>query len=649
MKKKLLISTSLLAISLGVFASVGTGSNKEIIKTKADSSAYDLYVQVTDTTELDFGDTVLIACGDHAIGGLGGNPCFTYGNTVSGGNNDKTKFCVASTNAIKLKVVAGFNGYGSYAFQSLRTAAEESDHWLKTHDRYLSYANPIYIDGHAYGYHYDNINIQTKGDIIFKPVLDEYSSWNLDFDSEGYVYMSRYNETNRYGAEGITNPISMQWNNAYTQGGYFSYSFGGSSMRILRKIDVSNPSYYSNNWFPHAPSKNHYEPNETAVLDGLVIEFSYHNPVTTQSQIFRVSYDNEYNFFTLGKANYDTQRVYFQWCGVELDYPVKVDVDKTGEHYYNQLTTYTTPSDIRGSYLLGVEDSNELKVMKLSGIPTSEDDAKALPVETLPAITLSENKDVICDKNDLNEFVSEVTDNIFKIVYDTDGFYVKYGSSYLCRHDTGHTYYLLYLGNKESSFKVRVGLNGTLMTPENDIFIYDHSYGSSGIYLNKNNHVNSNESEMVVFKKEFSTDEGDQLENYRISFFNNTNACRSDGSTVLEDINWTLLANTFNYSLSVDSQGYLANLTYDHNAEESGSLRDLADRYDYIVSKYTTSVFPDFMHRIEANTLQNNYQSLSNYNELSDMNNNSMFVIVSIATFSTLFVLFIIARKRRHQ
>ena len=565
---------------------------------------------------------------------MGGNPCFTYADTVNGGNNDRTKFYFDSTSVIKLLVGQGFNGLGSYSFKSLRTASEESSYWLKTNNRYLSYADKITIDGHDYGYHNDGITIQTKGDIIFKNDLDEYSSWNLDFDSDGFVYMTRYNEPNRYGQEGITNPISMQWNNSYTQGGYFGYYFGSSSLRILRKIDITDPTQFEF-YIPKKGTKTHYEPDETAVLDGLEMDVLYkldytHIPVT---------YENESSFFTPGRASYASQELSFEWCGIETSYSVTVDVEKTDEHYYYSMHGFNEINDLRGTYLLGVNDDSVTKVLNLSDIPTDSSDAKA------PAATsLSDEFETICDKNDLNQYLTDITNNVFEIVYDTDGYYVKVGSSYLCRENRS-TYYLLYLGTRENSFQVRLGLNGTLRTPDNDIFIYCHSYGSTGVYLNKYGNVNSNEDEMVLYKKELSSENSTEMNTFCASFFSHTSVCTNDDTTVLENLGWSTLASEFN-DLSVDSQGYIACLTYVHNGEASESLNDMVDRYDYIVNKYGMNNFmnrnSDLMNNLQGNTNPANMQN-------TIVNHNAIIVVVAVSmiVLTSITAIFLF-KKRKH-
>ena len=631
MKKKLLIVTGLFSLSIGMFAFIGL-NNQDASVVSAEETK-ELYIQVKDTLELNYGDTVLISSYDHAVGGIGGNPCFTYARILPGGNNDKTKFYFSDSEAIKFTVCPGFNGYSSYAFKSTRKSSEEKEAWLKTADKYLSYADKITIDGHDYGYHEDGITIQTKGDIIFKSALDEYTSWNLDFDEDGFVYMTRYYEENRYGL--VDDPICIQHLNAYTTNGYFHYGFGGSDLRIFRKIDISDHTKFDY-YIPHKGNKTHYEPNEDGILDGLEMEVTYLVDHTT----FPVIYNNETSYFSIGKADYDTQSLPFTWLGIPFSVAVKVDVEMTDEHYYYSLHHLSQINDLRGTYLLGVDDGSSTSVLNLSSIATSESSAN------VPHVTsLDSQMDEICDKNDLNQYISEVVDNVFEIVYDEDGFYIKVGTQYLCKKDSGHSYYRLYLGNRENAFQVKLGLNGNLLTTDNDVFVYFVPSGAQGVYLNKNNESGMNEERMVLYKKELCNEETDEIETFRASFFTHTSACRDDESTVLENLGWNTLSNEFN-NLSWDSQGYIACLTYIHNTEESESLNDMVDRYDYIVKKYSMN---NFMHRNGdlINDLQGGTSLTNNIKSIS--NNYIAIIIISISMISLSVVgAIFLFKKKKH-
>ena len=640
--RSILLSSTLVAIAAGALVSLNLSSGS-ITKVNA-SGAKELYVQVTDAGDLKVGDTAIIACGDRAIGGLGGNPCYTFARQVDGGNNDKTKFYFDSTEAIKFEVGTGYTGLGSFSFKSTKTAAEETDYWLKTSNRYLSYIDPIEIDGHWYGYHYDDITIQTKGDIIFRKDLDEFSSWNLDIDSEGYAYLSRYNEENRYGTEGHDDPITINYDRPSSTYELFGYYTGGSNIRIFRKVDLSEvKDTYA--YIYKSGNKSHYEPNETAVLTGLEMDVTlYFKDNTTAT--YNVKYSNETSYFTLGTASYADQEVSFSWLGFEFSYSAEVKATLHDEHYYNDVSDHSKPKDIRGTYLLGANHEDITYLLNLSTI------GQNVYQSGIPSVvSLGSEMTSICDKDDeYGQDIANVVNNVFEIVYHVDGYYIKIGNKYLCRENpNNYNYYYLYLDTIENAFKVEQGNDGHLVTPDNDIFVYFFQPGAVGVYLNRNGSVSSNEEAMVLFKKEFSSDESIELETYRSSFFSNTNVCRNDGTTVLATLvsNWSTLASSFT-NLSTDSQGYLACLTYIHNDEVALSLNDLVDRYDYIVSKYSGDGCTDFMNRSAANTLQNNVQSINNITLDNNMGVN-VTVILTIVSMSLLSISgFIVMRKRRH-
>lgn len=553
--------------------------SKEIVRAEANQTKQ-LFVQVREQSELHPDDIVIITSNDRAIYGLGGNPVFTSSTSVSGGNNDYTKFYFESTSALMMKV--GYQS-GCYYFQSLRTPQEESSAWLKTSGRYLAYANSVNIDGYNYEYVEDGHELDAKGDVIFKSALDEYSLLNADFDPEGNAYLSRQNEENRYGTrddqDKLINPISIQFSNSYTTGGYFGYYFGKSNVRIYRKVDLSEGVDIA---ITKSGSKTHYSPDEDVDLEGLEIEVWFND----HHDRYVSTYSNEPDYFTPLKADYNNKTANFKWCGFDVSYSVDVSIPRQGEHYYSKVTNYG-PVDDRGTYLLCIDDVDVVKVLNVSNIPNNKGDASGVGLTTLES-----RSSYYCDKDDLNQFIPEIADNLIKIVYDTDGYYIKIGEKYLCGKDSGHDYYYLYLGIREEAFKVYIYLNGALRTVNGDRFSY--SRGVNKMYVNKPGNA-MEEPDMVLYKMDLSESDYTTIGGFKELFYDKTSS--------VSNANWDDLKTTFN-DLSCDCQGYLASLSYNHRQEPLYSLNDLADKYDYYVKQYDLE---DFMARGAAGTLKNYY------------------------------------------
>lgn len=139
----------------------------------------------------------------------------------------------------------------------------------------------------------------------------------------------------------------------------------------------------------------------------------------------------------------------------------------------------------------------------------------------------------------------------------------------------------------------------------------------------------SGHHDVSLFKLATTSAVTQELDSYRQEFALQTAVCDSTGvdKNITADI-WNGLSDSFN-ALSYDAQGYLANLTYEHGKETKDSLKDIVDRYDYIISKYPE--FEDFMSRKVANTYEDHYPSNGNSVEMTSSNKVNGIVVGVIA------------------
>ena len=133
-----------------------------------------------------------------------------------------------------------------------------------------------------------------------------------------------------------------------------------------------------------------------------------------------------------------------------------------------------------------------------------------------------------------------------------------------------------------------------------------------------------------------------------VSGFNSNIKSQCDATGLTNNITpamWEAQKNAF-LALSVDAQGILANMTYNHGSETDGSAADIIDLYDYIVSKYG---YEDFMNRGDAGTLEDN--SSNNINPVIPnlLQNNAVMiaVITSIAAISLLAITYLLKKRKR--
>ena len=631
-KRNLLINLLTITLGLGVFTAVS--SRKEVTKTNATGEKY-IFVQVKRVEDLQLDDVVIMACGNQAIGGLGGNPCYTYGNSVGNNSGDYSKYNFENSSALTMKVEVGMDGgLSTYSFKSLRTEQQEKDLWLKTYNKYLAY-----IPNNHYGE--DGHNIQTHGDIAFTAAKDEYSSWNVAFDNDGFAYLSRKNEDNRYGKEGVTNPISIKYQGG-TARSHFGYYFGSTNVRLYRRVNIasSNLDVYINK----EPTQLSYIANEPGNLAGMEITFTTKDTYMS----FKSIYDEEPGFYTIDDIYYDEDhsRLPFSWLGVEEYVTVSVEVDHAGENNYTKRGE--SFSDLRGSFILGAQHNGQTAILDLSKLS----DKSGADDQSGKTVFINGENDTICDTIYDTQAqpvtVEEVANNVVKIVYE-DGYYVKIGSEYLCfkKHYLGD-YGYIYKGDKSESLPAYLDLNNIIcfnFDGEKSFLTYDPY--TTKFFISKESHKPSNEEDVELYRLNLKTEHITEMNYFMAGFYANTSTCDATGETNgLSLENWATLEESYN-TMRIDSQRYLADIVYSHNNEKENTLRDMIDRYDHIVSKYEKDGFNDFMFRSVTHDLASLSQSAVVKSINVDTNASTiMIVVVALTSISSIGVLLVIKKRR---
>ena len=631
-RNKFAVLTTLgLSALLGLTA-VALVEPKDTLNVKAENDKY-IFVQVTEYGDIQLGDTVFFASSNIALDRLAGNPVFTGGCRLSNGTGYYSKFNFESTNASMFTVENGYEGFGYYSFKCTRTDAQEADYWLKTAGRYLSY-------GH--GYNEDGLVLDTKGDVIYKKDKDEYSSFNVDFDNNGLVYLSRANEPNRYGA--VDDPICIKWSSGYVENGTFGYNFGGSNLRMYRKVNVkeSNLEIHISEY----PYKTKYNAGEYSDLRGLELTIETKDTHMTFKSIYDL---DEALFDALPVVYKETESSYapFKWLGIELDFTADVYPDRSEENNYYYINEPS--ADLRGTYVLAAPGNGYTSILdttRLNG--EGEDHFNSGYVVQLEGESINPICDSTYDEDGDRIIVEDVANNVVSIVKESDGYFIKIGSDYLAFEERPTSYYYVYRGSKEHSKPVTVDSNNDLVINfnGNKTLVYDDATGIKKVYLQEVSYSSSHEYQIKLFRYTMKGEQYSEMNTYKGTFLTKTASCDSTGEVnnlILSD--WEYLATAFN-NLSVDSQSYLASIVYSHNQEEENSLKDMVDRYDHIVSKYAGEGFIDFMSRGDVGTLQ---QHSAYINTLLNDIDNSMLVIVIISIISvvSLTTLLILKKKQK--
>jgi hypothetical protein len=149
-----------------------------------------------------------------------------------------------------------------------------------------------------------------------------------------------------------------------------------------------------------------------------------------------------------------------------------------------------------------------------------------------------------------------------------------------------------------------------------------------------------------LYKQELSDDEYASITTFVNNFQNATSVCIPDGKNLnLTTENWAAQASAF-AALTPGAQGFIAGTSYTHNQESYGSLEDIVDRYDYIISKYNQ--FNDFMSRKTLNVYENNFNAsyITINGEMTD-NTVAAAIVVLIAAIPLVILPVVIVRKKQ--
>ena len=133
-------------------------------------------------------------------------------------------------------------------------------------------------------------------------------------------------------------------------------------------------------------------------------------------------------------------------------------------------------------------------------------------------------------------------------------------------------------------------------------------------------------------------------------FFNATAICDPVGNAnnITDEI-WNSQASAF-HSLSDFAQATLINKTYTYGSTDGDSVGAAMERYDYIISKYGTSTFSDFIGRIEAGTRQDHYSfsTMDRFFERSFDVSQAVFIGAAIVVTGLFVTTFVIKKKKKN-
>ena len=642
MKKSLLILSSVLI--LGGLLSFGL-NKQEVKEAKAiDYETYSgLYERIEDPSLVTPGTQVVLATlGGYVFEGIGGNPGYAHAspsnatmfenNDLSGDYfQDKTKFLYLKNKVVAvLDVYAGYQE-GTVAFKSnfIVDGSYQYNHYLAANSENYNYGGMKDYDSMAW--FLDSFGMSKN--------LNANSSWRLQYDSENKKMLIRNCSSNDE-----TTYIRYNYNGARHHFVFDTAYY--SNVNLYRPVDPSKIERQISTETTRTPTTTTYRKGDLVSFDGLVVTFGIRRDEETLD-LYNLAYkDYTTGLFSSPVTIYSDSTQYIEVRIFEavhtLLYIYQVTIiNEASRNVFNKIDTI--PSDLRGTYLLANSQARVFDPSRSDG--------------SISNYFNNFNEDEINDFNNngvitINE--EELDSCVIRIVRTKidDSYYyhaLDVNSRYLClgsQVDTLDEYHLSQTDTASVSNAITLEKIGSYIFLKMGEYYYCNSSKNRLISFNKAPNYDSG----LLFKLSTSTTSVTNQVNSFITYFENqTKVCEEETYSTLPKISdelWDTIKTEFN-NLGVDAQGIFASTTYVHGESTLATKENVADRYDYIVSKYSKE---DFMLRKNANTYVSSFSSNSSMpSSLSEIDNSSVAIIiiaVAIGVSSLTLLLFIRKKKR---
>ena len=627
-KKKLLTLISSLLLIGGTISFTNIFSKQEAKGVKADYShttLSGLYKKVEDASEVTPGTKVIITTTrGWVFEGIGGNPAYAH---ASGGSvtmfgdydsstdycgQDETRFLMLNNKAaIELTVEQGASGYSS---------------------SYLSFKADFYIGGTKYSdYLGENDEEQDPGRNDYKsigwfmdgfgcrPTKDGKSTWELEYDTSIKCMKMR-----KVYYDDDTSFLCYEHSGARNR-----FNFGGINrvnINLYIKVEDEN---FTRSLTPNPisdPDKTVYAKGETMDFEGLEVGFIVNGVEYVLKYDWRTSC-----FFSTPPVVTNNTNVVVQAFGFNYIIGITITSNASNNRYNLQSSL---PPDVRGTYLLSTENSRVFNASQSTGTTnnyTSLDNS----IFVDGYITADDEK---LDASVVRIVRTNIGGTWYYHAMNYLGKYISIGSEK--PHDERDEYYVDYSDDATTSNAVTI-TNDSLKI--GDYYLTEEE-GSMRLICFTKSYV-----AMHFFKLDTTASAvSSQVSDFVQFFIDRTHICQDlDGGDFekITDELWNDIKTEFN-KLGCDAQGLFASATYTHNGEEEYSKANVADRYDYIVSKYDKE---DFMLRKLSNTYVNSFSnnSLSPLLTVDNSGTTIILVVITISASTFAAVLFIRNKKRK--
>ncbi len=613
--KNIILASSIFAFaisltSLSIF-NMTKGNKIEEASASRHTAFTGLYKKVTSASELTAGTKVLLCSQDgDVIRDCGGNPGYLYTTQENVYRNANSELLYANNAYVVELTVANGSVSNSIALGGYYRMGWGSN---TEHYGYIGWdirgSNP----SHPGSIDYDNVGIGYWKDAtgIRKSVMDD-TSFTVSF-SDGYINLDNVGGHGRLG-------YTVGYDNRIVLG-------GGYRINLYKYVTPVNMNITV---LPSTCESEGYQYNRGEKIDfaGMEVDIKLSD---SDIVVHSFSYDNgsDRKFFTHGEYATGNGSVDVAVSFVNtLSKNVKIYVKQTEQSYIHVRDDL---GDFRGECILAAYYYN-------ASIETGE--YHALGFKNADGTVDTRSADVSANGVITITAGSRINSTFFELV--------RIGGKYhLAKELDSGTKYLSSAGNSLDNSATDANALDVEYDSENHC-AFLKKYGTSS-YLrfagNEFQFSTDTSDRAQLYKKELSDTQYESIETYVTNFQNATKVCVEDGKelTITSEI-WSAQASAF-AGLTSGAQGVIAGTTYTHNAEEYGSIKDIVDRYDYIISKY--SQFDDFMARKGNSSYQNNYSQPINNLVINGQQNYAAIIALSIFVVLTASFSFALVIKKK--
>ena len=517
------------------------------------------------------------------------------------------------------------------------TTPTVSDNVIKTRD--LSIVWKITKDGDSYTIQNKGNNkylaaTSTKNEADLVGSVNNYARWNISYDTDSFVFenVARKSATSDSNNRFLRNNAAIGW---------AAYSSGtGSAPRLFAYVDEGRTLT------DFAITKQ----GVTSYKEGLALtasgfEFTATYSTSPTSYVFQnITSDNLQGLTfepalgtKLSTIGTTSVKVSYTFGEVTKSVSFNVTVNEAAIGTYEKVTSELV--DYRGTYIAVYEnDGGTSKVLNGS-------------LDTIDAVnngidaTITDNKIVGNRAISLSELKVERN-----LISGTSYYNVNIGNNkYL--HGSGNANIS---AENEASAKNSASfelVNKSLTLKINNFVL---KFNNASDQMRFRFYFDTSTMKNVALYKLVTTDSiNNEVNNYASTFSTKINAiCDINGvNTNVDKLNtaWGELASSFK-GLSVDAQGIIASVSYTRNGGANGSKEYVADKYDYIFSKYSDKLTDgDFMTRqglsvYQPSAVRSSFFEL-NMNSASSI---SMIVLIAIISISSIGGYLVIKRRKEN-